>query len=81
MAKSKDKGKQKKSSSKTAVKAATPAAKAATQKVKNPGPTNILHCSCKSPAQDGMYGQGMRVHNRTMKTPGWRCTVCSAIKS
>jgi len=37
-------------------------------------------CSCSDAFQDKMYGAGVRVHNRKMRTATnptlWRCTVC-----
>jgi hypothetical protein len=41
--------------------------------------TKIQACGCKHAYQDGKYGRGMRVWNSCVK--GWRCTVCSAVKS
>lgn len=38
----------------------------------------ILRCRCASPYQDAVYGDKLRVHNRTRKSDGTlqRCTVC-----
>jgi hypothetical protein len=38
----------------------------------------ILRCRCVSKFQDGLYGESMRVHNKTRKSDGamQRCTVC-----
>lgn len=41
--------------------------------------TAIIKCTCKNEQQDKMYGQGMRVHNKTLKFPDCRCTVCLKI--
>jgi hypothetical protein len=38
----------------------------------------ILPCDCKSMFQDKEHGQGLRVHNETVK--GCRCTVCGKEK-
>lgn len=40
--------------------------------------TVIVSCGCRSDYQDGVYGVGKRVANRTKKTPGniARCSVC-----
>ena len=44
----------------------------------------IAQCSCHHKYQDKRYGKGMRVHNFGPKAnkgnPGWRCTVCGAVK-
>lgn len=47
--------------------------------------TKIIRCSCTHVAQDSMHGKGMRVHNHAakagvLKSPAWRCTVCSNVK-
>jgi len=48
--------------------------------------TLIMFCSCKSTAQDTMYGPGLRVHNalaqKTTSKSGMthRCTVCGKDK-
>ena len=39
----------------------------------------IRVCTCKHSWQDETYGPGMRVHNKCSK--GWRCTVCSNVKT
>lgn len=36
--------------------------------------TEVKKCSCKSEAQDKLYGQGNRLMNQCNK--GFRCTVC-----
>jgi len=45
----------------------------------------ILPCTCYHEYQDKLYGTGNRVHNYARsvlnKGGGWRCTVCSKIKS
>ncbi len=44
--------------------------------------TAVLTCprKCKSEYQDEQYGPGNRVMNRRQgKTPGYNCTVCSAV--
>ena len=39
---------------------------------------NIKKCTCVHPFQDGRYGKGMRVFNKTIKVKPdvYRCTVC-----
>ena len=45
----------------------------------------ILPCNCESKQQDEFHGKGNRVHNYAPKanggTGGYRCTVCSSMKS
>lgn len=45
----------------------------------------IKYCTCYHEAQNKFYGNGQRVHNYALKgnqgRPGWRCTVCSNVKS
>ena len=49
----------------------------AEKKKASTGPTtSVRSCTCVSRFQDREYGHGMRLHNRRVKTPGWRCTVC-----
>lgn len=45
--------------------------------------TEVMSCSCKSEFQDGRYGHGRRVFNRTKKLFGsiYRCTVCEGIRT
>jgi len=49
-----------------------------------PGNTTcIMKCTCEHEYQDGLYGNRMRLHNRTGKTGstrGWRCTVCGNLR-
>ena len=43
--------------------------------------TRIINCSCKSVWQDKRYGHGRRLGNKATKDGGYRCTVCSTIRS
>jgi hypothetical protein len=85
MAKTKDKGAEPKKSK----KASTPVegeAPANTKKGKSSdstsakGGTQVRACHCTNAYQDSRYGAGMRVHNRTVKTLGWRCSACNLLK-
>jgi len=40
----------------------------------------ILKCDCKNKQQDKMYGNQMRVMNKTSKDSTYRCTVCAKEK-
>ena len=40
----------------------------------------IKTCTCESKYQDKVHGIGKRVHNKTVKPEGWRCTVCGTHK-
>ena len=41
--------------------------------------TKVMACSCSNASQDGIYGAGRRLYNRTAK--GFRCTVCGTEKT
>lgn len=38
----------------------------------------IIQCVCQHAFQDSVYGEKMRVHNKTTKENEYVCTVCSA---
>lgn len=42
---------------------------------------NIRKCVCRHDFQDGLYGVGMRLHNRCKNGEAWRCTVCGKERS
>jgi hypothetical protein len=42
-------------------------------------PTQIMACDCNHPYHDKVYGQGRRVHNRTLNG-NWRCVICGKEK-
>jgi len=46
----------------------------------------IKHCRCPHKGQDKMYGNQLRLHNRTQQKEdksqqGWRCTVCKTVRT
>jgi hypothetical protein len=53
-------------------------------KEKNTAPnSSVRKCICTHNFQDDMYGQGMRVHNRSQKKDSkvTTCTVCGSQKA
>jgi len=43
--------------------------------------TKIVKCNCVSEYQDGVHGNGNRLHNFAAKNGSWRCTVCGNEKA
>lgn len=42
-------------------------------------PSALVKCDCKNTYQDQKYGKDKRVANKTLKPPGYRCTVCGKV--